>query len=64
MGGIAPYTDEASNQNFKVNANCRSERLAEMPKNMYAFGFAASKDYIYVASGLQKNHVTFGMKFP
>ncbi len=35
-----------------------------MPQNMYAFGFAGSKDSIYVACGLQKNHVTFGMKFP
>jgi hypothetical protein len=65
MGGIAPYTDVASKQNFKVNANLRRcERLADMPQNMYAFGFAGSKDSIYVACGLQKNNVTFGMKFP
>jgi hypothetical protein len=64
MGGIDPYTYVASKQNFKVNANCRSERLTEMPQNMYAFGFAGSKDSIYVACGLQKNNVTFGMKFP
>ena len=64
IGGIAPYTDAASKQNFRVNANCRSERLADMPQNMYAFGFAGSKDSIYIACGIQKNHVTFGMKFP
>jgi len=64
MGGIAPYTDVASKQNFKVNADLRSERVADMPLNMYAFGFAGSKDSIYVACGLQNNNVTFGMKFP
>ena len=53
MGGIAPYTDVATKQNFKVNADLRSERLADMPQNMYAFGFAGSKDSIYVACGLQ-----------
>ena len=63
MGGIAPYTDVASKQNFKVNADCRSERLADMPQNMHAFGFAGNKDSIYVACGLKKNHVNFSMKY-
>ena len=65
MGGITPYTNVACRQNFRVDlSNCRSERLADIPQDMFAFGYAAKMDSIYVVSGLKKNNANFGSKFP